>query len=52
MNQALSNTIKSWPVEVLDFNTAISAVQGELKATIDDPLLLECIGELWVPKRD
>ncbi|WWD19691.1 hypothetical protein CI109_104155 [Kwoniella shandongensis] len=49
--QALLKTITTWPVEVYDVNTVVGAVQGELQATKDDPILLECLGELHLNNR-
>jgi hypothetical protein len=46
MCQALLRTITSWPSEIYDMNAIMGAVQGELEATKDDPVLLECMGEL------
>ena len=49
--QTLLKTVTTWPSDVYDLNTVMSAVQGELHATKDDPLLLECMGELHVINR-
>ncbi|KAK8853266.1 hypothetical protein IAR55_003968 [Kwoniella newhampshirensis] len=48
---ALLRTITSWPMEVYDVNTVVGAVQGELDASKDDPILLECLGELHLNNR-
>ncbi|WVR07632.1 hypothetical protein IAU60_004674 [Kwoniella sp. DSM 27419] len=49
--QTLLKTITTWPIDVYDFNTVLSAVQGELQASKDDPILLECLGELHLINR-
>nr|XP_019044083.1 vacuolar protein sorting 41 [Kwoniella bestiolae CBS 10118]OCF23013.1 vacuolar protein sorting 41 [Kwoniella bestiolae CBS 10118] len=49
--QALLKTITSWPTDIYDMNTVMGAVQGELEATKDDPILLECLAELHLINR-
>ncbi|OCF77367.1 vacuolar protein sorting 41 [Kwoniella mangroviensis CBS 8886] len=49
--QALLKTITSWPTDIYDMNTVMGAVQGELEATKDDPVLLECLAELHLINR-
>ncbi|GFZ48801.1 hypothetical protein JCM24511_06550 [Saitozyma sp. JCM 24511] len=48
---ALLRTITSWPSDIYDMNAIMGAVQGELDATKDDPVLLECMGELHLIHR-
>ncbi|OWT37452.1 vacuolar protein sorting 41 [Cryptococcus neoformans Bt1] len=49
--QALLKVITSWPTEIYDLTTLVEAIQGELQASHDDPLLLECLGELYLINR-
>ncbi|WVF72944.1 hypothetical protein IAT40_007762 [Kwoniella sp. CBS 6097] len=48
---ALLKTITSWPTDIYDLSTVQGAVQGELAASKDDPILLECLGELHLINR-
>ncbi|WVO14232.1 hypothetical protein L204_101864 [Cryptococcus depauperatus] len=48
---ALLKTVTSWPTEIYDLAGIIEAVEGELRATHDDPILLECLGELYLINR-
>ncbi|OCF38071.1 vacuolar protein sorting 41 [Kwoniella heveanensis BCC8398] len=48
---ALLKTITSWPTDIYDLNTVMGAVQGELTASKDEPILLECLGELHLINR-
>lgn len=48
---ALLKTITSWPRDVYDFDSIMSSIQSESRASKDDPLLLECIGELYLVNR-
>ncbi|WWC91761.1 uncharacterized protein L201_006708 [Kwoniella dendrophila CBS 6074] len=48
---ALLKTITSWPTDIYDMNTVMGAVQGELEATKDDSILLECLAELHLINR-
>ncbi|RXK35663.1 vacuolar protein sorting 41 [Tremella mesenterica] len=47
----LLEILTTWPADVYDIGTVMSAVQGELQATKDDPTLLECMGELHILSR-
>ncbi|KAK4685521.1 vacuolar protein sorting-associated protein 41, partial [Tremellales sp. Uapishka_1] len=47
----LLKTITSWPTDIYDIQTVIGAVQGELDATKDDAILLECMAELYIINR-
>lgn len=38
--------VKTWPVDIYDSANVISAVQSELSASKDDPVLLEVLAEL------
>ncbi|KIR53471.1 vacuolar protein sorting 41 [Cryptococcus gattii Ru294] len=49
--QALPKVITSWPTEIYDLTTLVEAIQGELQASHDDPILLECLGELYLINR-
>ncbi|WRT70170.1 uncharacterized protein IL334_007164 [Kwoniella shivajii] len=49
--QELLKTITSWPSDIYDINTVMGAVQGELAASRDDPVLLECLAELHLLNR-
>lgn len=44
--QALLNTIITWPTDVYDLKYLLAAIQSELGGSKDDPVLLECLGEL------
>ncbi|WVQ84653.1 hypothetical protein IAT38_006808 [Cryptococcus sp. DSM 104549] len=48
---ALLQTITTWPTDVYDLSSVVEAIQGELQATRDDPVLLECLGELYLINR-
>lgn len=47
-SQALLETVTTWPIEIYDSNAVISAVQSELDATKNDPILLEVMAELHI----
>ncbi|WWC72071.1 uncharacterized protein I206_106031 [Kwoniella pini CBS 10737] len=47
----LLKTITSWPTDIYDLSTVMGAVQGELQASKDDPILLECLAELHLINR-
>lgn len=42
------STVKAWPTDVYDSDKVVSAVQSELGATKDDPVLLEVLAELYI----
>ena len=48
---ALLKTITTWPREIYDFDSLMSSIQSESRASKDDPILLECIGELYLVNR-
>jgi hypothetical protein len=48
---ALLKTITTWPKEIYDLDSLMSSIQSESRASKDDPLLLECIGELYLVNR-
>ena len=48
---ALLKTITTWPREIYDLDSLMSSIQSESRASKDDPLLLECIGELYLVNR-
>lgn len=42
--------VKTWPIDVYDSGTVISAVQSELDASKNDPILLEVLAELHLSR--
>jgi hypothetical protein len=48
---ALLKTITTWPRDIYDFESIMSSIQSESRGSKDDPLLLECIGELYLVNR-
>jgi len=48
---ALLQTITTWPKEIYDLESLMSSIQSESRASKDDPILLECIGELYLVNR-
>lgn len=48
---ALLKTITTWPRDIYDLDSLMSSIQSESRASKDDPLLLECIGELYLVNR-
>jgi len=48
---ALLKTITTWPKEIYDLDSLMNSIQSESRASKDDPLLLECIGELYLVNR-
>jgi hypothetical protein len=48
---ALLKTITTWPKEIYDLDSLMGSIQSESRASKDDPLLLECIGELYLVNR-
>lgn len=48
---ALLKTITTWPREIYNLDSLMSTIQSELHASKDDPLLLECVGELYLVNR-
>lgn len=48
---ALLKTITSWPREIYDLESLMRTLQSELQGSKDDPLLLECVGELYLVNR-
>jgi hypothetical protein len=48
---ALLKTITSWPREIYDLDSLMRTIQSELQASKSDPLLLECVGELYLVNR-
>lgn len=48
---ALLKTITSWPREIYDIDSVMRTIQSELQGSKNDPLLLECVGELYLVNR-
>lgn len=48
---ALLKTITSWPSEIYDLDSLMRTIQDELQGSKNDPLLLECVGELLLVNR-
>ncbi|KAL1412380.1 Vacuolar protein sorting-associated protein 41 [Vanrija albida] len=44
----LLETVKTWPIDIYDSSSIIGAVQSELEATKDDPVLLEVMAEIHI----
>jgi hypothetical protein len=38
--------VRAWPGNVYETSVVEGIIQGELDSSADDPLLLECMGEL------
>ena len=39
-------TIQAWPGNVYESSVVVGNILGELESSANDPLLLECMGEL------
>ena len=48
---ALLKTITTWPREIYDIDSVMRTIQSELQGSKNDPLLLECVGELYLVNR-